>query len=999
MTIKRLHLIRTTVLCTILFLLASMSFMPATMTPLLAQTPAQSVVQDHVPDAISVTTIDNALSITWPNPALVSASAVDLLQRLPIMRFQGYLLPMQLLTVEVEEGQALDLQLIGVRTQSWQGTVEPAAPLAPLAVEWQALADPTAVVETVALPQAPLFVLRQGRLHGKQIAVLAVSPLYAEAGVTKVATDFTARAARTRLVDSQLLRTGEVSAHTWPNSRDNRALAPVNPDALRNALKVLVSEAGMQQLTGAALAAAGFDLNRIDPARLQLRHNGAEVALQIDGVVGGKLTTAATLRFYTAQVGDRWNVQETYWLTEGDSAGLRMSRRSVAQGAAPLRTTAFEQGIWEDPLLYDSRYEGIDGDHWFHRNLLASQANAAAVDEPSRAAAALVAPVAPAGVAATLTPRLPRVADTGVYTVAVTTNLRGEHALRVQIGNDQQDVTWSSVAANELVRNWQHVVTSTAQSNLLDISLLSTPPATDKDATILLDKVAWQVPVQLNFGGNGAQFVGVAGQWRYQWLNLPSGYTFYDVTNGATPALLSGADANGFQDGPAPRTYLIAGPGTLHTPTVVAHTPLTVTGVSGADAIYIGPAQFLTELGALLQLRRDQGYSVVTVDVQAIYDGWNFGQVSPEAIRSFLRYAAANWQPAPRAVTLVGDGTVDPHNYEKKGNVNFIPPYLAKVDLWLIEAACEPCYAQLDGDHPVTGDDPEGHFFAADLWIGRLPVKSSGELAGLVNKIVSYERATSLEGWQNINVFVADNYIKSLDGSGQPVKDLAGDFAKISDGIVALAPSGVRTPRIYYDPYPQLSDPSGTQRWRITDAAQARNDVIAQLSAGAGLVTYNGHSHHWQWAITDERPNADPNWLLGLYDTDLLSNKNRYFVGLSMTCLTSQFQKPAFSGTVLDERLILNASGGAVALWGPAGLSVAFGHDLLQRGFYDALWSAPPLTAKMGALIEAGSIALLTEGSCCQDTLKTFLLLGDPLTTVRVYPSAIPELYLPLIRR
>lgn len=988
MTRNRLHLIRILVPCTVLFLLASLLFTPLTTMPLFAQTKAQPVVQDHVPDALAVTTSGNDLAITWPNPALVSASAVALLQQFPTVRFQGYLLPMQLLTVEVEDGQSLDLQLSNLQTQAWSETLEPAAPLAPLAVEWQALADPTAVVETVALPQAPLFVLRQGRLHGKQIAVLAVSPLYSAEGVTKVATGFSARAARTRLLDSQTL-VADVATRTETSVRANSALAPVNADALRNGFKVLVNEVGMQQLTGGTLAAAGLDLNGVDPTRLQLRHNGTEVALQIDGLVGGKLTAAATVRFYVAQVGDRWNTQETYWLTVGDSAGLRMSTRAVPPGAAPARTTALEKGVWEEPLLYDSRYEGLDGDHWFHSNLLVSQTSAADATTSS----------ASTGVAATLNPNLPRVTDTGVYTVAVTTNLRGQHALRVKIGSDQQDVNWSSVPANELVRNWQHVVTSTVPSNLLDISLLSTPPTTDKEATLLLDKIVWQVPVQLDFGGSGAQFMGVAGEWRYQWSNLPSGYAFYDVTSSNAPVILSGADASGFQDSSTARTYLVTSASTLHAPTVAAHSPITVTGISGADAIYIGPASFLTELGALVQLRRDQGYSVATVDVQALYDGWNFGQVAPEAIRAFLRYAAANWQPAPRAVTLVGDGTVDPHNYEQKGNINFIPPYLAKVDPWLIEAACEPCYAQLDGDNPVTGDDPEGHFFSADLWIGRLPVKSSGDLSGLVNKIVSYERSTTLEGWQNTNIFVADNYIKSLDSGGQPVKDLAGDFAKISDGIVALTPAGVRTPRIYYDPYPQFSDPSGTQNWRITGAVQAHTDVLNQLSAGAGLVTYNGHSHHWQWAITDESANADPNSLLGLYDTDLLTNKNRYFIGLSMTCLTSQFQKPAFSGTVLDERLILNPNGGSVAQWGPAGLSVAYGHDLLQRGFYEALWSAPPLTAKMGALVEAGSVALLTEGACCQDTLKTFLLLGDPLTTVRVYPSAIPELYLPLIRK
>jgi hypothetical protein len=278
-------------------------------------------------------------------------------------------------------------------------------------------------------------------------------------------------------------------------------------------------------------------------------------------------------------------------------------------------------------------------------------------------------------------------------------------------------------------------------------------------------------------------------------------------------------------------------------------------------------------------------------------------------------------------------------------------------------------------------------------------VKNSGDLAGVVNKLVSYERTTGIGGWQNVSVLLADNYIKSIDNNGQPVKDLAGDFAKISDGLTEIAPTTVRKQRIYYDPYPQVADPDRLEPWRIEDAAQVRNAVLSQLSAGAGLVTYNGHSHHWQWAITDERPNVEQNWLLGLYDTDLLANKDRYFVNLSMTCLTSQFQKPAFSGTVIDERLFLNPNGGAVAVWGPAGLSVAYGHDILQRGFYKALWNAPPFTAKIGALIEAGNVELLTQSACCQDTLKTFLLLGDPLTTVRVYPSAIPQLYLPLVQR
>ncbi|MBX3014750.1 MAG: hypothetical protein KF832_24735 [Caldilineaceae bacterium] len=968
------HGIRCIQLLTIVLLLTA-----TTLTPALAQN--ESTL--HQADTVAVTHTKEALTIVWPNPAVATASAATLLEQLPTVRFQGYLLPMQLLTVALDDKQPLALELGDVRSQPWEQNLEPAPALAPTAIDWESMADPTQPAELVELPTAPVFVLRKGLLHNQMIAVVAVSPLYREGGVTKVATTVTARMPHARAVTPQELTATPQAVIRQRQAAADTALGPVNPDAFRNGYKVMVATAGMQQITGQQLANLGFDLNT-DPTRLRLHHQGTEIALQIEGLVNGSLATSSVLRFYAAQVGDRWNAQETYWLTIGEGVGLRMPIRSVAQGTtAPIRTTAFEVGTWSTPLLYDSRYAGSDQDHWFHQKLVASQSTASAENS-----AAL----------ATLAPRLPRIADTATYTIAVTTNMRGNHAMRVQNGNTQQDITWNSVITTELILNWQHEVNTADPSNLLTVALLSSDQS-NSESTFLLDKIDWRVPVALNFNGVGATFQGVAGDWRYHWSNLPAGYTLYDVTTPQMPLVLAGADTTGFQDGPTARSYVLASPATFQTPSVATYHQMALTDLRGADAVYIGPAQFLGGLEPLLQLRREQGYQVVTVDVQQLYDGWNFGQVDPEAIRTFLRYAAATWQPAPRSVVLVGDGTVDPRNYEEKGNTNFIPPYLAKVDPWLIEAACEPCYGQLDGDNPVTGDDPEGHFFSTELWIGRLPVKSVSEVASLVAKIVSYERATSIQGWQNISLFVADNYIKGVNNDGTPVRDLAGDFAKISDGLLDLSPANIRAQRIYYDPYPQFSDPARSQPWRIEDAQQARNTVLSRLSSGAGIVTYNGHSHHWQWAITDESPNADQNWLLGLYDTDTLSNNNRYFVSLSMTCLTSQFQKPAFSGTVLDERMLLNPTGGAVAVWGPSGLSVAYGHDLLQRGFYSALWAAPPLTAKMGELIEAGNIALLTQGACCQDTLKTFLLLGDPLTTVRVYNAPLAEFYLPVIRR
>jgi hypothetical protein len=167
------------------------------------------------------------------------------------------------------------------------------------------------------------------------------------------------------------------------------------------------------------------------------------------------------------------------------------------------------------------------------------------------------------------------------------------------------------------------------------------------------------------------------------------------------------------------------------------------------------------------------------------------------------------------------------------------------------------------------------------------------------------------------------------------------------------------------------------------------------MSQGAGLVTYNGHSHQWQWARLDTDVNVPG--LLSLYDPDAMRNGDKLFITLSMTCLTGQFHKPAHSGTVLDERMLLAQNGGAIAVWGSAGLSVLHGHDALQRGFQQALWSDPPMTTPIGELLEAGYIELLTNSACCQDALQTFLLLGDPLTPARVRPRG--PIYLPLISR
>jgi hypothetical protein len=269
--------------------------------------------------------------------------------------------------------------------------------------------------------------------------------------------------------------------------------------------------------------------------------------------------------------------------------------------------------------------------------------------------------------------------------------------------------------------------------------------------------------------------------------------------------------------------------------------------------------------------------------------------------------------------------------------------------------------------------------------LGRLPVKSVEELRALVAKILGYETMAGGIDWRSRALFFADNY---RDAAG--TTDSAGDFAAFADQSAAQLAPGIEVQRLYYDPAPTHQG----VLWREPNAARANERTRALLSGGAGLATYVGHSHQWQWAVTD--PSAVLSYLLGLYDSDDLTNAGRLPIVLEMTCLTSAFQTPAYSGTTIDERLLL-APGGAVAVWGPTGLGVAHGHDSLMAGFIATLQSAPPQTALLGTLTMAGYQELFTNNACCQDTLRTFVLLGDPLTTARVQPAR--RTYLPVARR
>jgi len=119
--------------------------------------------------------------------------------------------------------------------------------------------------------------------------------------------------------------------------------------------------------------------------------------------------------------------------------------------------------------------------------------------------------------------------------------------------------------------------------------------------------------------------------------------------------------------------------------------------------------------------RQSDGLTTKVVNVDWIYDVYAGGNVSTDAIRQYIAYAAAELET--RYVLLVGGDTYDYRNVLGK------PTLYAATTEAVTHAPVDPLYGDVDGDN------------VPDLMVGRFPVQSKGELRNLVDKTLQYAQA------------------------------------------------------------------------------------------------------------------------------------------------------------------------------------------------------------------------------------------------------------------
>jgi len=739
--------------------------------------------------------------------------------------------------------------------------------------------------------------------------------------------------------------------------------------------KVVVNAEGLHEITYADLLGAGFPVASVDPARLTMCFMGQEVAIQVVGQEDHIFNPSDRILFYAVVPSSRYTNTSTYWLSFGAADGKRMSTRSGAVDAAtPYVPTHTVTAVAEQSQRYDSLFPSPKGDHWFWDDLswldvapYTPRSYTLQIAEPPAGVANAVLRVGLQGYDAnlhelnfafngvslgsrtwagpeyrTLSFLVPTTAlRLGVNTLTLSSKDRGATPDGVWLDFFSVEYSARNVAADGRslafrgqagpARYW---ITGFAEG---DVSVydVSDPRSPVQITGIPTETVRWvRLPSVWKRGGASAAEVGVAASGQ-------------DVSAQAT-ANVYGVAFQG-NEASAPR-YWVGAPGAVRRPLSITADPVTNwrSPALGADYLILTDPSLAAEANRLVAYHQDQGLQPLVVYVQDIYDEFNYGQADPAAIRAFLQYAYDQWSMRPSYVLLLGDGSYDFLDYKGFGARQMVPPFLAPVDKTMGETATDHRYVAVHGDDVLP-----------DMYIGRLPAATPAQAKTMVDKILQYPTAPGAGTWDREIILVSD----------KPDAPNYNNFIQASDSMYewlgSAAPAYART-RVYYNP-----GVSGVP-WIHGTIAAARTALFSEFNQGALFWNFMGHASEHQW-VADR--------LLHVDDVPALANGTRLPVLLEMTCQTGQFHLPVASPAqeCLAEQLIRHAGGGTVASWSSTGWGMATGHDVMQQGFYDAVFAQG--IRQLGPAVAIGTVCAYNAGY--SDLVDTFVLFGDPALFVR----------------
>ncbi|NOZ45339.1 MAG: type IX secretion system sortase PorU [Chlorobi bacterium] len=381
-------------------------------------------------------------------------------------------------------------------------------------------------------------------------------------------------------------------------------------------------------------------------------------------------------------------------------------------------------------------------------------------------------------------------------------------------------------------------------------------------------------------------------------------------------------------------------------------------GAEVCDMIIVAPPAFIDQANWIADFHKEHdGIKSFIAIPEDIYNEYSSGMPDVGAIRDFVRhmyFKSTDGTHKLKYLLLFGDGSYDNRSSFMK-NTNYLLTYQSDNSFHISSSfVTDDFFGLLD-------DNEGGNFGNLDIGIGRIPVLQVSDAETIISKIENYHSASSFGDWRNMLCFIADDADEN-----QPFH--MSDANRYTNIIHEKYPA-FNFDKIYLDAFPQESTPSGQ---RYPDVNKAINDRIRK---GALLINYTGHGN--PKVLTDEQ-------VVTVSEINNWENINNLPVFVTATCEFSRYDDK--NRVSAGEYIMLNPSGGAIAMLTTSRLVYAGSNDALNTEFYNHAFSLN----SDGQYYRLGDIVRLTKvntGSASSTNKRNFSLLGDPALQL-----AIPQL-------
>jgi hypothetical protein len=386
------------------------------------------------------------------------------------------------------------------------------------------------------------------------------------------------------------------------------------------------------------------------------------------------------------------------------------------------------------------------------------------------------------------------------------------------------------------------------------------------------------------------------------------------------------------------RRYLMVSDGSASA--VPQVTRKTFTGLrefsGGADYIIITHGNFRAAANTLAAHRAAfNGVRTAVIDIQDIYDEFNYGHLASEPVKMFLRYAYDHWPtPAPAYVLMFGDASWDYHRYMSTTTMtNYVPAYgVPAGDNWYV------CFDSV-------------YAFLPMLSIGRLPAQDPIQAERLVAKVIAYDTAPLAE-WNKNFLFITGG---STDAEKSQFNSQSESMIR---EIVLPGPIG-GTPFRVYKTTPNTID------------GENKELLHSLVRDGLIFMNYLGHSGGRIWGVDIGPP------------SDLQNTNGMLPFVTSVSCNVGAFAEP--SNNVLAEDFVLADNRAAIAMWASSSLGYTSVGTALVQSFLELV--RVDTLRLLGDITNASRIKLWQTGGSGFVTIASMNLnplLGDPLTALAI---------------